>query len=138
MAIRFSPRLAILLLLLHSTAAVVFHMTAMPLVVRLLMLLAILLSLIFYLARDVFLLMPESWREITLDQDAIAVVTHDGSKLFGRIENETVASSFLIVLRVKIDGRSLPVFRVIFPDSFGPDALGADKFREFCVRLKFA
>ncbi len=133
MAIKFSRRFCMLLLLLHTMAATVVYVTAMPLESRLAMLLLISLSLIYYLARDVFLLLPDSWCEISLDQGGVAVVTRDGSKLFGQFVDETTASSYLVVLRVKLEGRHLPASRVIFPD-----ALGAGAFREFCVRLRFA
>lgn len=133
MAIRFSPRFAILLLLLHMMVAAAVYVTAMPLEARLAMLLMILLSLIYYLARDVFLLLPDSWREISLEQNGIVVVTRDGSKLPGRFANETTVSSYFVVLRVKPEGRHLPVSRVIFPD-----ALSAGAFRELCVHLKFS
>ena len=132
MTIKFSKRFCMLLLLLHMMAAAVVYATAMPLEARLAMLLMISLSLIYYLARDVFLLLPDSWCEISFDQEDLAVVTRDGSKLLGRLANETTVSSYFVVLRVKLDGRRLPVSRVIFPDG-----LSAGAFREFCVRLKF-
>ena len=133
MAIKFSLHFCMLLLLLHMMAATAVYLTAMPQEARLAMLLLISLSLIYYLARDAFLLLPDSWCEITLDQGGVAVVTRDGSKLFGRFAKESTVSSFLVVLCVKLDGHRLPVSRVIFPD-----ALSAGAFREFCVRLKFA
>ena len=59
MAIKPSPRLALLLLLFHTIVATVVYMTVMPLAARLAMLMLILLSLIYYLARDVLLLFPD-------------------------------------------------------------------------------
>jgi len=132
MAIKPSLRFAMLLLLLHITAVVVVYMTAIPLVVRLAAILLILLSLIYYLVRDALLLMHGSWHEIALNQDGVSLVTRSGSKLFGQVANKTVVSPFLIVLRVRLEGRRLLISRVIFPD-----ALGAGAFRELCVRLKF-
>lgn len=132
MAVKPSLRFALLLLLLHITAAGVVYMTAMPLGYRLAAILLILLSLIYYLLRDVLLLSAGSWREISLNQDGISLITRNGSKLFGQVTNKTVVSPLLVVLRVRTEGRQLLVSRVIFPD-----ALGADAFREFCVRLKF-
>lgn len=133
MAAKYSPRFAILLLLLHMMAAAVVYATDMPLQARLLMLLLITLSLVYYQARDVFLLLPYSWREISLEHGGISVVTRDGSKLLGRLANESAVSPCFILLRVKQEGRYLPVSRTIFPD-----ALEAEAFREFCVRLKFS
>ena len=133
MAIKFSGRFFVLLLALHILVVAVVYVTALPLGARSAILLMILLSLFYYLVRDVFLLLPDSWCEISLDQGGVAVVTRDGSKLFGQFVDETTASSYLVVLRVKLEGRHLPASRVIFPD-----ALGAGAFREFCVRLRFA
>ena len=133
MAIKFSRRFCMLLLLLHTMAATVVYVTAMPLEAKLAILLLISLSLIYYLARDVFLLLPDSWREISLEQGSVEIATRGGSKLLGRCANETTVSSYFIVLRVRLEDHRLPVSRVIFPD-----ALGAGVFREFCVRLKFS
>jgi hypothetical protein len=67
MAIKPSPRLALLLLLFHALVAIVVYMTVMPLAVRLAMLVPILLSLFYYLARDALLLFPGSWCEISFE-----------------------------------------------------------------------
>ena len=132
MPIKPSLRFAILLLLLHITTATVVYLTAMPLMARLGAILLILLSLGFYLMRDVLLLSAGSWREISLNQDGVSLVTRGGSKLLGQVANNTVVSPLLILLRVRLEDRRLLVSRVIFPD-----ALGAGTFRELCVRLKF-
>jgi hypothetical protein len=133
MATRFSPRFAILLLLLHTMAATLVHATDMPTQFRLAMLLFILLSLVYYQARDVFRVLPYSWSEFSVDQGSVAVVTRDGTKLLGRLANESIVSPYFILLHIRQEGRYLPVSRVIFPD-----ALQAGTFRELCVRLKFS
>lgn len=133
MAIKPSPHLALLLLLSHALVATVVYATMLPPPARLALLVPILLSLFYYLARDVLLLFPSSWCEISVDQERVSVVTRDGSGFSGEIANGTAASPYFVVLRVRLDGRRLPVFRTIFPD-----ALGADEFRELCVSLKFS
>ena len=133
MAIKPSPRLAMLLLLFHAIVATVVSMTVMPPAARLAILMLILLSLIYYLARDVLLLFPDSWREIAFDQGGVSVVTRDGSSLFGQVANNTTVSPYFAVLRVRVEGYRLPVFRTIFPD-----ALGTGAFRELSVHLKFS
>ncbi len=122
-----------LLLLLHAIVAAVVSMTVMPLVARLAMLVLILLSLIYYLARDVLLLFPDSWREIAFDQGGVSVVTRDGSSLSGQVANNTTVSPYFAVLRVRVEGYRLPVFRTIFPD-----ALDTGAFRELSVHLRFS
>lgn len=93
----------------------------------------IVLSLSYYLARDVFLIFSDSWHEISLDQNSVSVVARDGSKLIGQIAGKTIVSPYLVLLRIKPEGRYRPVSRVIFPD-----AMDMDAFRELRVRLKFA
>ena len=122
-----------LLLALHILVVAVVYVTALPLGARSAILLMILLSLFYYLVRDVFFLMPHSWREISLVQDGVELLTRDGTALIGQLATGTMVSSFFVVLRLKLHGHYLPVSRVIFPD-----ALRMDEFREFCVRLRFA
>jgi len=128
-----SLRFAVSLLLLHMIVATVVYATAMPLPVKLVMLLLISLSLFYYLARDVLLLFPNSWREISLDQNGVSVIALDGSSFLGQVANKTVVSPYFVVLCVRLEGHRPLVSRVIFPD-----AMSTGAFREFCVHLKFA
>lgn len=91
------------------------------------------LSLLYHLARDVLLLLPNSWREVTLVPGGQSIVTRDGSRIPFRIASQTIVSPHFIVLSVSLEGHRLLAFRVIFPD-----ALDTGIFRELCVRLKFA
>ena len=129
-----SLRFALSLLVLHMLAATVVFMTAMPLLVKLVILLLIALSLIYYLAVRTFvlLLLPSSWREISLSPDGLSVIARDGSDFLGKVTSNTVVSPYFVVLCVRLEGHRLLTSRVIFPD-----ALSADAFRELCVRLKF-
>lgn len=131
--VKSSLRFAVLLLVLHMIAATVVYATAMPLPVKLVMLLLISLSLFYYLARDVLLLFPDSWREISLDQNGVSVIARDGSSFLGQVANKTVVSPYFVVLCVRLERHRLLVSRVIFPD-----AMSTGAFREFCVHLKFA
>ena len=128
-----SLRFAVSLLLLHIIAATVVYATAMPLPVKLVMRPLISLSLFYYLARDVLLLFPDSWREISLDQNGVSVIVRDGSSFLGQVANKTVVSPYFVVLCVRLEGHRLMVSRVIFPD-----AMSTGAFREFCIHLKFA
>lgn len=133
MAIKPSVRFATVLLLSHAIAASVVYMTAMPWTARLAVLLLIVLSLSYYLARDAFLIFPDSWREISLDQSSVSVVARNGSKLIGQVAGKTIVSPYFVLLRIRPEGRYRSISRVIFPD-----AMGGDAFRELRVRLKFA
>lgn len=128
-----SLRFAVLLLILHMIVTTAVYATAMPLSAKLVMLLLIFMSLLYYLVRDVLLFLPDSWREISLDQHSVSVITRNGSSLLGQVANKTVVSPYFVVMCVKLEGRRLLVSRVIFPD-----AMSTGAFREFCVHLKFA
>jgi hypothetical protein len=131
--VRSSLRYAVLLMLLHLAAASVVVATVIPVPAKLLLLLLTVFSLAYYLLRDVLLLLPGSWHEISLNQHEVSVVTRNGSGFFGQVANQTVVSPYFVVFRVLPQGYHRPVFRIIFPDSTRPGA-----FRELCVHLKFA
>ncbi|OGS99386.1 MAG: hypothetical protein A3F73_00770 [Gallionellales bacterium RIFCSPLOWO2_12_FULL_59_22] len=133
MAVKPSPRLAMLLLLSHALAATVAALTAMPLTAMLAIFILILLSLLYYLARDVLLLFPGSWQEVLLDRGGISIIARDGSKFSGRATARTFANPCFAVLHIMPEGCHRSVSRVIFPDAVGKGA-----FRELNVHLRFA
>lgn len=133
MAIRPSPTFAALLLFIHAAVATAAYLTDIPLPARLALLVLITLSLVYHLARDVILSLPDSWCEVTLVPGGLSVATGDGTCCSGHLENKITVSPYFIVLRVRLDGRRQPVTRVIFPD-----ALDAGEFRKLCVQLKFS
>jgi hypothetical protein len=133
MAIKPSPIFAALLLFMHTTAFIVVYLTAIPLPATLALFLLIALSLIYHLARDVLLLLPNSWYEVTLVPGGLSVAVRDGPGFFAQLENKTTVSPYFVVLRVRLEGHRLLVTRIIFPD-----ALDAGAFRELCVQLKFS
>jgi len=114
-------------------AAVLVSFTAMTLGTKSIMLLLIILSLIYHLAREVLFLLPESWRQFSLTQEGLTFITKDGSKFQGRIAHGTFISPYFVVLRIKLEGDYQLKSKVLFPDS-----LGLDAFRRVCVLLKFA
>ncbi|MBI5430063.1 MAG: hypothetical protein HY938_06340 [Nitrosomonadales bacterium] len=133
MAIVSSPRFAMVLLVLHSVAAISVSATAIPVVVKAAVLALILASLLYHLARDSWRLLPDSWAGITLDGGGVSITTRDGRHFAGQVEKMTVVCPCFVVLRITPDGHRRAVSRAVFPD-----ALNGDEFRELCVRLKFA
>jgi toxin CptA len=132
-SVKPSMRFAASLIMLHMLSAFVICATAIPWPVKLAMLMLILMSLCYFLARDVLLLLRDSWCKFTFNQKEVSVVTRDGTSFHGQIANETFVSPYFVVLCVKMEGRRMPVSRVIFPD-----AMSTGSFRELCVYLKFA
>ena len=133
MTIKFSPRLGLLLLFMHATAALVVSVTEVPLIFKVATILMVAFSLVYYLARDVLMFLPVSWHEILLEQKGVKVVARDKSSFRAKVANSTIVNPYCIVFRVGLDVRHLLVSRVIFPDSMSPG-----EFRELCIGLKFA
>ena len=135
MLIKYSWRFCLLLLLAHTLAAVAIQATVLPLAARLALLVLIFLSLIYYLMRDVFLLLPDSWCQVLfeVEKGEIELVTRDGVKVSAQLAYGIIVTAYFVVLRCKLPGHVLPRSRVIFPDALNPGV-----FRDFCVRLKFA
>lgn len=131
--IKPSLRYALSLIAWHLLTAIVVCATALPLSITLAALLLTSLSLFYYLTRDVLLLWPGSWREISLNQNEVSIITREGSSLLGKATPLTFVSTYFVVLCVELEGQRVLTSRVIFPD-----ALSAGVFREFCVRLKFS
>lgn len=131
MAIHFSPRYTALLLLSHLLAAVSVYVTVIPLPFRVMALLLLLLSLLYHLGRDVLLLLPDSWRELSVKQGEVSVIRRDSTVLLCKVADGTVVSPFFILLRIRLDGQRWTVSRILFPD-----ALERDVFRDLCVRLR--
>lgn len=133
MTIKFSPRLGLLLLFMHATTALVVSVTEVPLIFKVAIILMVAFSLVYYLARDVLMFLPVSWHEILLEQKGVKVVARDRSSFRVKVANSTIVNPYCIVFRVGLDGRHLPVSRVIFPDSMSPG-----EFRKLCIGLKFS
>ena len=132
MAIKPSPTYAALLLLMHATAAIIVYITEIPLSAAITIFLLIASSLIYHIARDVLLLLPNSWCEFVFVAGGLSAVTRDGSIINCQLKNKPTVSPYFIVLRVGIAGKYLGSARVIFPDM-----LDEGLFRELCVQLKF-
>lgn len=133
MAIRPSLRLFLLLLVSHLAALAAAHVAAIPSAWSLFLSIAILSSLMYRLFRDVWMRLPSSWRALSIEQDEVVLVRHDGAKLIGHIAAGTFVHPAFILLRIRREGRRNTVARVLFPD-----ALGQEAFRELSVRLRLS
>ena len=133
MKIKFSPRFCLLLLFMHMAAAITVYVTAVPLAFKVIAILLVAFSLLYYLARDAFISFPTSWQEIALEQDGVQVTVRDGSSFYGQVTNMTIVSPYCIVFRVGYGGHHLLVSRAIFPDS-----VSTGEFRELRVGLRFS
>ncbi len=132
-AIKSSRYLAGLLLILHLGSAMAVTMTSLAWAVKWILFMLLVLSLLYYLLRDVWLRFPYSWREITLRQDGVSIGLQSSLILAGRMLNTSVVFSYFVILLVRLDGHRFNTARVIFRDALQPEA-----FRELCVYLKYS
>lgn len=112
--------------------ALVAYATAMPLAVRVAIIALLAANLFYHLSRDVFLLLPDSWCDVSLDRGFVQIVVRDGSSFRAKVADTTIVGPYLILFRVKLNGLRWLVSRAIFPD-----ALETDEFRQLCVDLRF-
>lgn len=133
MNICFSPRFCLLLVSTHLLAAIIVYATAMPLVFKIVAILLAAISLVYYLARDVFIFLPTSWHRISLAPDGVKVTISGGSSFLGQVAGATIVSGYCIMFRVRLDRHHFLVSRVIFPDS-----LSQGEFRNLSVGLRFS
>lgn len=121
-----------MLLCMHTMGALVVYATAMPLAARVTIIALFAANMLYHLSRDVLLLLPDSWCDVSLDRGYVRVVVRDGSSFRAQVADTTIVSPYLILFRVRLDGLRWLVSRVIFPD-----ALKTDEFRQLCVDLRF-
>jgi hypothetical protein len=133
MLLHRSPRLALLMLLSHAAAAFAVYATDLPSRAQSAILIPILLSLLYYLARDALLLLPGSWREILPEREHLSILMQNGSKLAGQATDRTFVSPHFVVLHIRPEGTRRTCARVLFRD-----ALGQEAFRALCVHLRYA
>jgi len=132
MAIKPSPRFALLLLLLHIATVISVYATVIPASVKWPAILLVVLNLIIRLARDVLLSFPGSWRVLALDKGDVSVGMRNGSGFAAQVADATFVHPYFIVLRVKLAMHGT-ASQVIFSD-----ALSASEYRELCIHLKYA
>ncbi len=132
-AVKPSRYFAVLLLTLHLGSVLVVYLTSIILIAKSVMWLLIASSLCYHMMRDVGLRLPFSWREISLTQNEVTIVTQDGSKLTGLLSDKSVVFGGFVILLVKLEGRYFTVARVIFRDALTPEI-----FRQLCVYLRLS
>ena len=120
------------MVLLHSITALVVYATDLAVVSKQASFALIVFSLCYFLVRDVFRMLPDSWLRILLYQDSATVFTRNGMSYSGKLVRNTVVCPTFIVLRVLPEGARRTVSRVIFPD-----AVDSGRYRELCVLLKY-
>jgi hypothetical protein len=98
-------------------------------------LLAVLLlcALIYYLCRDVALILPYSYIKIRLDGENIMLITRNGNEIPCQLARDSLVTPVLTIVNFLPANKQRVRSVMIFPDSMGKEA-----FRELRVLLKWS
>jgi hypothetical protein len=132
----FKSSYYLLSILCLATALSILVITCMPLFLWLktLLILLVIFSSAFYIARDALGLLPWSWVALEIDsQDKLQLTAQNGVQQTVTVLPESLVASYLIVLQVKIEQRFLRKSLILLPDSANSDDL-----RRLRVWLKWA
>jgi len=130
--LRPSRHLATVLTALHALAMFSVWVVPLPLWSRAVLLFVLLLSWGYFLCRDVYQLLPDSWVALRQEGQQMVVLTHSGEAVLGAIHPSSLASPLLIVLRILPQDRHWPRNVVLFSDSLEQETL-----RHLRVSLKW-
>ncbi len=124
--------LTIVLVASHGAVLAVLVPLALPLWAKILLVLLVLVSLLYHLWHDAWLLALSSNKTLLLDGDMILLVARNGDRVTARILADSLVTPFLTVLNVLPQGKYLARSVIILPDS-----LDAESFRQLRVWLRW-
>jgi toxin CptA len=117
----------------HGVALAVLAPLALPLWSRTLLASLVLVSLLYHIWHDAWLLALSSNKTLLLEGDMILLVARNGDQVSARVLADSLVTSFITVLNVLPQGSYLARSVIILPDS-----LDAESFRQLRVRLRWA
>ena len=124
--------LTIALVASHGAVLAVLVPLALPLWAKILLVLLVLVSLLYHVWHDAWLLALSSNKTLLLDGDMILLVARNGDRVTARILADSLVTPFLTVLNVLPQGKYLARSVIILPDS-----LDAESFRQLRVWLRW-
>lgn len=89
-------------------------------------------ALLYYVCRDVVLILSYSYIKLRPDGDSIVLVTRNGNEVSGQLARDSLVTPLLTVLNFLPINKKRVRSVVIFPDSMDKEA-----FRELRVQLKW-
>jgi len=127
-----STYFTIALVVSHGVALAVLAPLALPLWARILMALLVLVSLLYHVWHDAWLLALSSNKTLMLDGDMILLVARNGDQVTARVLTDSLVTPFITVLNVLPQGAYLARSVIILPDS-----LDSESFRQLRVWLRW-
>ena len=124
--------LTIALVASHGVALAILAPLALPLWSRTLLASLVLVSLLYHLWHDAWLLALSSNKTLLLDGDMILLVARNGDQVTARVLADSLVTPFITVLNVLPQGTHLARSVIIVPDS-----LDAESFRQLRVWLRW-
>lgn len=122
----------IVLVAAHCVAFTILIPLALPLWSKILLALLVLISMLYHLWHDAWLLALSSNKSLLLDGDMILLVTRNGNQTPARILTDSLVTPFITVLNVLPQGSYLARSIIILPDS-----LDAESYRQLRVWLRW-
>lgn len=117
----------------HGAAlAVLAPLAFLPLWARTQLALLVLVSLLYHVWHDAWLLALSSNKTLLLDGDMILLVARNGDQVTARVLADSLVTPFITVLNVLPQGTYLARSVIILPDS-----LDAESFRQLRVWLRW-
>lgn len=118
---------------MHGLAFGVLSLVVLPPWLLVFLGMALLVSTIFHLMRDVFGTLSGSWQSLAWQGEQIVVKQRNGQQLVGLPVRESVVCRHFVVLGLRTATARLTRWRVIFPDALDPES-----FRRLVVALTFS
>ena len=123
---------AIALVVSHGAALAVLAPLALPLWAKILLASLVLISLLYHVWHDAWLLALSSNKTLLLDGDMILLVARNGDQVTARVLADSLVTPYITVLNVLPQGSHLARSVIILPDS-----LDAESFRQLRVWLRW-
>lgn len=116
----------------HGVALAVLVPLALPLWARILLALLVIISLLYHVCHDAWLLALSSNKSLLLDGDMVQLVARNGDQVTARVLADSLVTPYITVLNVLPQGSRLARSVIILPDS-----LDAESFRQLRVWLSW-
>lgn len=129
---QLSVYFTIVLIAAHCIAFTILIPLALPLWAKILLTLLVLVSMLYHLWHDAWLLALSSNKTLLLDGDRVLLVARNGNQITARILADSLVTPFITVLNVLPQGSYLARRIIILPDS-----LDAESFRQLRVWLRW-
>lgn len=127
-----SRLLFVLMLIVYSLAIFICFVIFKPIWLSLLLSALLICALVYYVCRDVALLLPSSYIKLRAEGDSMILVTRNGNEITAQLARDSLVTSALTILNLLPTGLQRVRSVVILPDSMDKEA-----FREIRVQLKW-